>query len=740
MTSQPALALEPKLRPQLGTEAQVRRTALLDLLEASSRIPVAAIIAPPGYGKTTLLAQWAERDPRAFAWLTIDRRDNDPSVLLRDLVAAYDQVTPIGRVTLELEDAPGAAIDAVLPRLGSALSAAAQPAVLVLDDIHLLRDGAGLEAVARLIEYLPGGSQLAIASRGEPSLPLARLRAEGRVLELGPGDLAMDTAEASSLLERGEVDVGRVDVEELLRRTEGWPVALHFAALSLGAGRLDAAKAGSLAPDDRFMAGYLEFELLSRLPPGLVSFLIRCSVLERMSGPLCDAMLAGTGSADLLESLSRSDLLVVPLDRRRQWYRFHRLLRELLRAELERREPTLAVELTRRAAEWCEEHELPEPAVAYAMAAGDADRAARLVVNVAPATYAAGRIARLRQWFGWFEANQLIERYPAVAVLGAGINAVSGRPVAAQRWADAAREATADGIGSHGDTSVDGPLALLEAALCRRGVEQMAADAERARALAPTGSARQASAQLLLGISQLLTGDLDQADRSLADAAEVGAEVGTGSAVVAMAERSLLAMARGAWQQAGALAERASAGVRSAWLEQYPSGALLHAVTARLAIHGGDLPRAREDLARAGRLRGRLTWALPHLAVQVRLELARTYLALTDATAARTLLLEVDDLLSRRPRLGLLRDQASELRAQLDTMRMAAVGVSSLTAAEVRLLRLLGTHHSFREIGEQLGRSQHTVKSQAMSIYRKFGVSSRSEAVRSARGLGLLVE
>ncbi|HEX3211365.1 MAG TPA: AAA family ATPase, partial [Actinomycetota bacterium] len=146
MTSQAALALEAKLRPQLGTEAQVRRTALLDLLEASSRMPVAAIIAPPGYGKTTLLAQWAERDPRAFAWLTIDRRDNDLSVLLRNLVAAYDQITPIEQDALELEDDPGAAIDAVLPRLGSALSTAAQPAVLVLDDIHLLRNRAGLDA------------------------------------------------------------------------------------------------------------------------------------------------------------------------------------------------------------------------------------------------------------------------------------------------------------------------------------------------------------------------------------------------------------------------------------------------------------------------------------------------------------------------------------------------------------------------------------------------------------------
>ncbi|HJW62468.1 MAG TPA: helix-turn-helix transcriptional regulator, partial [Actinomycetes bacterium] len=147
-----------------------------------------------------------------------------------------------------------------------------------------------------------------------------------------------------------------------------------------------------------------------------------------------------------------------------------------------------------------------------------------------------------------------------------------------------------------------------------------------------------------------------------------------------------------------------------------------------------------DDLARAERLRPLLTWALPHLAVQVRLELARNYLTLTDAAAARTMLWEADDLLSRRPQLGLLRDQAAELHAQLDAMRMDAIGASSLTAAEVRLLCLLGTHYSFREIGGQLYLSQHTVKSQAMSIYRKFGVSSRSEAIRHARDLGLLVE
>ena len=458
-----------------------------------------------------------------------------------------------------------------------------------------------------------------------------------------------------------------------------------------------------------------------------------------MSGPLCDAVLDTTGSADLLESLARSNLLTTPLDRRRQWYRLHRLFRELLRSQLERGEPGLAVELTRRAAEWCAGNGLPEPAMEYAMAAGDADRAAGVVVDIALPTYADGRLAELERWFGWFEARGEVERHAGVAALGAWISALTGHPAAAERWADAARRAPAtDGPPGSG-VPTEGPQALLRAALCRGGVEQMGTDAELALVLAPTGSAWQATAQLLLGISHLLAGRADQADRQLADAAEVGQDAGVDSAMVALAERSILAMARGEWPQAEALAERAHAGARATWLERYPSSALLHAVTARLAIHRGDVAQARDDLARAERLRPLLTWALPHLAVQLRLELARSYLALTDAAAARTMLWEVDDLLARRPQLGLLCDQAAELRAQLDTLRMDTVGSSSLTPAEVRLLRLLGTHYSFREIGGQLYLSQHTVKSQAMSIYRKFGVSSRSEAIHHARDLGLLV-
>jgi LuxR family maltose regulon positive regulatory protein len=321
-----------------------------------------------------------------------------------------------------------------------------------------------------------------------------------------------------------------------------------------------------------------------------------------------------------------------------------------------------------------------------------------------------------------------------VAALGAWVNAVGGHPAAAERWAKATDRARP------GAVAPGVPPALLRAASCRDGVEQMGRDAERALAEPPTGGFWQAWAQLLLGIARLLAGDPDAADHTLADAAEAGEDAGVDAAVVALAERSLLAMARGEWPRAETLAERAVAGAHRAWLERYPSGALLRAVTARLAIHRGDVPRARVDLAGAERLGAGLTCALPHLAVQVRLELARNYLALTDAAAARRVLREVDDLLARRPRLGVLGEQAAALRAQLDAMRAAAVGAASLTAAELRLLRLLATHFSFREIGDHLQLSQHTVKSQAMSIYRKFGLSSRSEAIRHAQALGLLVE
>jgi LuxR family maltose regulon positive regulatory protein len=279
---------------------------------------------------------------------------------------------------------------------------------------------------------------------------------------------------------------------------------------------------------------------------------------------------------------------------------------------------------------------------------------------------------------------------------------------------------------------------LQRAMLCRDGVERMRADARASMRGLDPGSQWRATALLLEGVSHLLEGDAERADPLLAHAVEVAGHAGAMPAnSVALAERCLVAIQRGDWTDAAALAERAQRIVRTGHLDDYVPSALVYAVVARTALHRGEVARAQEHLARAARLRPLLTYALPQLAGQTLLELARCYLAMDDAAGARVVLREARDILQQRPRLGILAEQADELRARLDTIRAGTVGASSLTTAELRLLPLLSTHLSFREIGERLYLSPHTVKTQAMSVYRKFGVSSRSQAVLVAQRIGL---
>jgi LuxR family transcriptional regulator, maltose regulon positive regulatory protein len=732
--------LESKLTPAPTRPGLVSRVQLLEWLEASAATPVVAMSAPAGYGKTVLAAEWARRDRRPFVWLSVDRNDNDPTVLLTYLAVGLDRVEPIDPGVLGVLASRGASVDqAVLPRLGAALASKALPVVVVLDDVHLLQDRQGLDAVAMLVDHLPAGSQLVLISRGEPPLPLARWRAEGRLAELGPGELAMSPVEAGSLLSAVRVELPGGEVEELTRRTEGWPVALYLAALAHKAGGQPGNPGFAFTGDDRFMADYLHAELLAHLPAEQVAFLTRTAVLDGLSGPLCDAVLDTSGSAAVLASLERSNLLVVPLDRQREWYRYHPLFRELLRGELERSAPELAGELTLRAARWCQDQGLVEAAVGYAMDAGDADLVAQGVEQAVISVYRSGRLATVQAWFDWFDNHDLVEQYPAVAVLGAWVQALGGHAAAAERWADAAERGSYEGVLPDGSASIEGWRALLRAKLCRHGVTQMRVDAERALELLAVGSLWRAPAQLLLGISQLLAGDLSVADRALAKAVEVALDTGaTVAASVALAERAILAIGRQDWHDAQTLINQARSVVASAHLEACVTSLMVHAAGARVAAHHGRLDQVGQDLARARQLRPRATHALPYYAVQARLELTRAYLALADLTAARTVLREVHDLLGWRPDLGTLGKQASQLRSQLDQVRGEVIATAPLSTAELRLLPLLATHLTFREMGQQLFVSQHTVKTQALSIYRKLGASSRGQAVQRVQEIGLL--
>jgi LuxR family maltose regulon positive regulatory protein len=608
---------------------------------------------------------------------------------------------------------------------------------LVLDHLELLDNQQSLDLVAELAAQLPAGTQLLLASRTRPPLPVALLRAQGRVVELGVEELAMDHEDARALLEGAGVGLDDTAVDELLARTEGWPVGLYLAALAHKASGPRRHAWAGFTGDDRFMADYLRSELLAHLPPELVSFLTRTAVLERMSGPLCDAVLEATGSAQVLASLEESNLLLVPLDRQRRWYRYHHLFHELLVAELDRREPDLVPALHHRAAGWCEANGLPETAIDHAQAAGDADRVARLVWQLAMPAYGAGRVDTTRRWFGWFEDQGLLGRYRSVAVLGAWLHALVGQPAAAERWADAAEQGPAGGTLPDGLTG-QSYLALLGALLCRNGLDRMRADTQVALAELSPGSQWRPTAQLLEGIGYLLAGETDRADPILAHAAEVATEAGAlPAAAVALAERSLVAMHQQDWQQAATLAEQASGVVRAGALDGYVASALVHAVAARVAIHQGEVRQAQEQLARATRLRPLLTYALPYFAVQTLVELGRACLALDDAAGARVVLRQAHDILRRRPDLGILPTHVEQLRSKLDSNRGGAVGVSSLTTAELRLLPLLPTRLTFAEIGERLYISQHTVKTHASSVYRKLGVSSRSQAVQRLQEFGL---
>jgi LuxR family transcriptional regulator, maltose regulon positive regulatory protein len=719
----------------------VPRGALISWVdERSASIPIVFLSAGPGWGKTTLLAQWASESQRPFAWVSVDENDNDPIVLLTYIAVALDRVSPLDAGVFDALASPGVSVEGtVVPRLGAAVATSERPVVLVLDDLHVLNDAQGLDAIRALSRHVPPGSQLALSARGDPAVPPAALRAGGLALEIGPDDLRMDAGEAHQLLSAAGLHLPDHEVAELIEHTEGWSAGLYLAALSIRARSGRAKGAATFSGSDRLVADYLRSELLAHLSADEIRFLTRTAVLERLSAPLCDAVLESDGSAAILESLESSNLFLVPLDQHRQWYRYHHLFRELLRAQLEQAEPDLVPQLLGRAADWCVANGQLETAIGYAQEADDVDQVAWLLERCIQPAHQSGRVATVERWLEWFEQRGALERYPAVAVLGALIAAIRGRPGESGRWADAAERGSYEGALADGSESIESWLALLRALHCRQGVARMHADAQLAVQTLARGSQFRPTALTLLGLSQWLIGQVDQADDLFAEATDEGLELGAHEpAWAALGQRVAVAIEREAWLEAEAFSDDAVLLVRRSRMEAYPVSTFVYALAARVALHREDTASAHEFLARAQRLRPRLTYAIPHLVVQTRLELGRAYLALADAAGAWTMLREIDPLLRRQPDLGKLTAEVEELRSSLKAMRSDAPGTSTLTAAELRLLPRLATHLTFREIGERLYLSRHTVKSHAMAIYRKLNVTSRNDAVERARGLGLL--
>lgn len=720
----------PKDRPGL-----VRRARLLDHLTAAES-PIVEIVAPAGYGKTTLLGQWCRHDQRRTAWLSLEEPDNDPISLLRGTIAALNAVEPVPNDLIRRLSTN--AISATSPlRVGALfISRIQEPFVLIFDHFEALSDPLALDVVEELAASMPNGSSIAIASRSQPDLHTARLRAEGRVTEIGSGQLRMDLPEARELVLASGAVLDEDELDELLERTEGWPTGLYLACIIR---RQDPSAAATIAfhGDHRIIADYLRDEVLARLGKHTMSFLLRTSILERLSGPLCDDVLEISGSQRMLESLESENLLIVPLDETRQWYRYHHLLQEMLQTELAKQSPDEVAGLHSRAAAWFEESGHPAPAISHAQSGNDEAMAAAMLTRHAISEFANGRRIAVRRWVEWFERRGALERYPEIAVVGGLIEAMTGHQAEARHLAETCSHTQGTAIQPDG-SPVEAWCSVLRAAICELGVEQMRADAEYAVEELPETNALRPGALTFLALAHMLAGDAREADRVLEltnEAAVLLAEHPAHAAALAL--QATLAIDRHDWQAARPLAQQALDVVYDNDLDDYMSALPIFAVASRLAAHQGDIVRASELANAAHRLRPLCTSACPSSALFL-LQLAHANLALADPAGARSVLLQVRDILAGHPGLGIVTEQAAKLRTIVNELGTGTIGVSSLTASELRILPLLATYLTLQEIADRLFLSRHTVKSHSLSIYRKVGVTSRSEAVEVLSAAGLV--
>ena len=449
----PIALLETKLYIPRSRSGLVLRPRLSERLDQGTASKLVLVSAPAGFGKTTLLTEWLAARPaapagqRLAAWLSLDRGDNDPAAFWAYVIAALRTVASgIGENALALLDSPQPApIETVLTTLLNDLGAVAGEIVLVLDDYHVIDAGDVQDGMTFLLDHLPPWLHLVIASRADPALPLARMRARGELAEIRAAELRFTDDEAAAYLnDMMGLKLTARDVAALEGRTEGWIAALQLAALSMQ-GRDDVAGfIAGFAGDDRYVVDYLAEEVLARQSGRVQTFLLQTSILGRLSGPLCDAVTGQGGSKGMLEALDRGNLFLVSLDDRRRWYRYHHLFADVLQARLLDEQTDQVSALHRRASEWYEQNGELSEAIGHALAAGDFERVADLVEVAIPAMRRTRQEARLR---GWLEVlpDEVIRVRPVLSVYFAGtllisgeLEGVEGRLRDAERWLESA--------------------------------------------------------------------------------------------------------------------------------------------------------------------------------------------------------------------------------------------------------------------------------------------------------------
>jgi LuxR family maltose regulon positive regulatory protein len=727
-----AVVAATKLHVPSPRRGLVPRTTLIGGLTAATNRKLTLVDAPPGFGKTTLLSAWSasEAERRPFAWLSLDRADNDPVRFWAGVIEALRTVEPqVGQAALATLPASNVSlVDVILPLLVNDLSALDRELVLVLDDYHLIADPRIHESMTYLIDHLPGGLHLAFATRADPPLPLARYRARGEMTEIRAAQLRFSEDETRALLNGVlRLDLEVDDVARLQRRTEGWAAGLYLAALSLR-GRQDAREfIESFAGDDRQIVDYLSSEVLAGQPEELRDFLLRISVLDRFCGPLCDQVANREGSAELLEQVERQNMFLVPLDTTREWYRYHHLFGELLRHELRRTDPDSLSRLHGRAHEWCKRHGLIAEAINHAAAAGDVDGARELIAEHWNGAFNQGRLDTVDAWLEAIPAEAVAEDSRLCAA-GAWLALDRGRMDEAARWIEGAE--AGDGSSAavlravHGFKA--GDLASAEPA-ARRVLEHETEGASFERFVAHCN----------LGITRYWKGDSADARATLEAAVELAASAGNdlGQSYVT-GYLALIALEGGDVPRAEQLgAEATELSDDPGFVEHFVT-MVGHLARGRALEHGGRMDEAERALRRALELAHRGAGAIELSAAL--LALSRFCQARGDRAEARELLEQARSAVEGSPDIGLLEPALAAAEQGLRPASRTPEAGEELTDRELSVLRLLGGELSRREIADALFVSLDTVKTHIRGIYRKLGASTREEAVERARELRLL--
>jgi LuxR family maltose regulon positive regulatory protein len=737
----------PLLRTKLVVPSSPRlvvRESLIDALSGGLSHPLTLVYGPAGSGKTMLVAQWAAsaREDRPVAWLWLEAVDNDPARFWMYVIEAMRSVAPgIGEASLAMLRAPGVNLAAeALPALINELADVSERLVLVMDDYHAIEDERIHDGMASLIEHLPTTLRIVMTSRVEPPLRIATLRARAQLSEIDAGQLRFSLSEAESMLNDVHgLGLTPETVKRLHERTEGWAAGLYLAVLSMR-GRDDASSfVASFTGSDRRVVDYLAAEVLDGQGELEVDFLLRTSVLDKFCAALCDAVTGARDSRAMLDRLERVNYFLIPLDPMHEWYRYHHLFGELLRHELERRQPGRATDLHRLAGRWFLDAGMVSEAIGHLTAAGELDAASELIDAHWLAFTNAGQRESVARWMDQLPRGYIVSD-GRLCLVQARTALTVGERDEVLRWVDLAAQAPTNNPGD--DAGLGEEVTVVRAAAW-----QLLGDLRQAEHLAGRlapldgSSIWHSLAACVLGTSARFFDANDDAQVLFDTALKLGGSRNFIVSMLSLGRLALIAADRGDWRGCRAKIEAGFAVARANGLEEYWICTSAHVARGRLFRHDRRPTEARAELERAVSLARRGAGLVEWLyALTTLAELLRE---LGDRRGARELVLEARELLSRCPEPGtlaprLLEQVESALRLVVDVSGARPVVIDELTAREQTVLGLLPTGLSAREIGDELGISRDTVKTHSKRIYQKLGVSSRRSAVARGRELGLI--